>query len=57
MSSTFYIPAVNIMGEGALEDAAQQIKNQGFTHALIVTDPGMTKLGVVSQIVDLLSTY
>lgn len=57
MSSTFYIPAVNIMGEGALEDAAQQIKTQGFKHALIVTDPGMTKLGVVSQIVDLLKQY
>ncbi|MFM2481849.1 L-threonine dehydrogenase [Celerinatantimonas sp. YJH-8] len=57
MSSTFYIPAVNIMGEGALKDAAQQIENQGFKHALIVTDPGMTKLGVVAQIQTLLKEH
>ncbi|MCZ2721398.1 L-threonine dehydrogenase [Marinomonas sp. 15G1-11] len=50
MSSTFYIPAVNIMGEGALNDAINQIDNLGFKQALIVTDPGMTKLGVVADV-------
>ena len=54
MSTTFYIPAVNIMGEGALDDAIVQIKNLGFTHALIVTDPGMTKLGVTEEVKGLL---
>ncbi|CAG9295416.1 L-threonine dehydrogenase [Celerinatantimonas diazotrophica] len=57
MSSAFYIPAVNIMGEGALQDAAQQIQNLGFKQALIVTDPGMTKLGVTSDIQALLKEY
>lgn len=57
MSSTFYIPAVNIMGEGALKDAAAQIQNQGFKNALIVTDPGMTKLGVVAQVQELLKEH
>ncbi|MFM2478911.1 L-threonine dehydrogenase [Celerinatantimonas sp. MCCC 1A17872] len=57
MSSTFYIPAVNIMGEGALKDAAQQIQSQGFKQALIVTDPGMTKLGVTGDIQSLLNEY
>lgn len=57
MSSAFYIPAVNIMGEGALKDAAQQIQSQGFKQALIVTDPGMTKLGVTGDIQSLLKEY
>lgn len=57
MSSTFYIPAVNIMGENALSDAMQQIKNLGFKQALIVTDPGMTKLGVTEDIKNQLSEY
>ncbi|MFM2486234.1 L-threonine dehydrogenase [Celerinatantimonas yamalensis] len=57
MSSTFYIPAINIMGEGALKNAAQQIQNLGFKQALIVTDPGMTKLGVTAEIQTLLKEY
>ena len=57
MSSTFYIPAVNIMGENALSDAMQQIKNLGFKQALIVTDPGMTKLGVTEDIKCQLTNY
>lgn len=54
MSSTFYIPAVNIMGENALDDAVKQIKSLGFKQALIVTDPGMTKLGVTAEVKALL---
>ncbi|WP_191601121.1 L-threonine dehydrogenase [Marinomonas algicola] len=54
MSSTFYIPAVNIMGEGALNDAIKQIKNLGFKQALIVSDPGMTSLGMVAKVDSLL---
>nr|WP_254658733.1 L-threonine dehydrogenase [Marinomonas spartinae] len=54
MSSTFYIPAVNIMGENALNDAVKQIQALGFTQALIVTDPGMTKLGVTTEVKTLL---
>ncbi|MBU2979461.1 L-threonine dehydrogenase [Alteromonas sp. C1M14] len=55
MSNTFYIPAVNIMGENALNDAIQQIADYGFKQALIVTDPGMTQLGVTAQVQDLLA--
>tara|TARA_R110002012_G_scaffold154310_4_gene314534 strand:+ start:577 stop:1725 length:1149 start_codon:yes stop_codon:yes gene_type:complete len=54
MSNTFYIPAVNIMGENALEDAIQQIESLGFKNALIVSDPGMTQLGVVAEVQNLL---
>ncbi|WP_421852656.1 L-threonine dehydrogenase [Marinomonas sp.] len=54
MSSTFYISAVNIMGEHALDDAIKQIETLGFKQALIVTDPGMTKLGVTAEVKALL---
>ena len=57
MSSTFYIPAVNIMGENALNDAIQQIESLGFKQALIVTDPGMTKLGVTAEVKVLLQEH
>lgn len=57
MSSTFYIPAVNIMGENALNDAIKQIETLGFKQALIVTDPGMTKLGVTEEVATLLQEH
>lgn len=57
MSSTFYIPAVNIMGEKALNDAVEQIESLGFKQALIVTDPGMTKLGVTAEVKTLLQEH
>ncbi|MCW4629488.1 MULTISPECIES: L-threonine dehydrogenase [Marinomonas] len=57
MSSTFYIPAVNIMGEKALNDAVEQIESLGFKQALIVTDPGMTQLGVTAEVKALLQDH
>ena len=41
MSSTFFIPAVNIMGIGCLDEAMSAIRNYGFRKALIVTDTGL----------------
>ncbi|WP_322407365.1 L-threonine dehydrogenase [Idiomarina sp. PL1-037] len=57
MSNTFYIPAVNIIGDNALKDAATQMDNYGFKQALVVTDPGMTKLGVTEEIKALLKEH
>ncbi|WP_340680982.1 L-threonine dehydrogenase [Paraglaciecola sp.] len=57
MSTTFYIPAVNIMGEGALNDAIKQIETLGFKQALLVTDLGMTKLGVSAEVETLLKKH
>lgn len=51
MSSTFFIPAVNIMGIGCLEEAMTAIVGYGFRKALIVTDTGLAKAGVAAQIV------
>lgn len=53
--ATFFIPAVNMMGENCLNDATDTIKSYGFNSALIVTDSVLNKIGVVAQIQKLLS--
>ena len=50
MSSTFFIPAVNIMGIGCLDEAMVAIGKYGFHKALIVTDTGLAKAGVAKMI-------
>lgn len=53
--SGFYIPPVSLFGEGAIEEAAKQIREQEFKNVLIVTDPGIAKIGLsgtVSKILD-----
>lgn len=50
MSSTFFIPAVNIMGIGCLDEAMVAIGKYGFRKALIVTDTGLAKAGVAGMI-------
>ncbi|QXI29901.1 L-threonine dehydrogenase [Pseudomonas vanderleydeniana] len=55
MSSTFFIPAVNIMGIDCLDEAMDAIRNHGFRKALIVTDAGLAKAGVAMRIAEALA--
>lgn len=55
MSTTFFMPSVNIMGAGCLQEAAQTIRGHGFRKALIVTDNVLSKLGVAARIQSLLA--
>ncbi|WP_338514405.1 L-threonine dehydrogenase [Pseudomonas poae] len=55
MSSTFFIPAVNIMGADCLDDAMLAIRNYAFRKALIVTDAGLAKAGVAGMIAEKLA--
>ncbi|MFP3517840.1 L-threonine dehydrogenase [Pseudomonas sp. SIMBA_077] len=55
MTSTFFIPAVNIMGNGCLDEAMTAIRNYGFRKALIVTDVGLAKAGVATLIAEKLA--
>jgi len=55
VSSTFFIPAVNIMGIDCLEEAMTAIRNHGFRKALIVTDAGLAKAGVAARIAGMLA--
>lgn len=50
MPSTFFMPSVNIMGTGCLQEAILAIRSHGFRKALIVTDKVLNKLGVAANI-------
>lgn len=54
MSSQFFIPTVNVIGENALNDAMGYIKGYGFKKALIVSDQGLKSIGTIDEIVALL---
>lgn len=47
MTTSFFMPAVNVMGAGCLTDAVAAIKSYGFKRALIVTDSVLNQLGVI----------
>ncbi|GAC1469416.1 MAG: iron-containing alcohol dehydrogenase [Desulfuromonadaceae bacterium] len=46
----FYIPTVSLMGVGCSKEAGDQAKALGATKLLIVTDAGLTKMGVAATI-------
>jgi alcohol dehydrogenase len=56
MSTTFFIPAVNLMGAGCLTEAANTIQGHGFKKALIVTDKVINQIGMVKTVQDLLTS-
>lgn len=48
--TAFYIPSINLMGAGCLEDALVSIKAHGFKKGLIVAGKVLTKMGVVASV-------
>jgi len=54
-TTAFFIPPVNLMGAGSLDDAVQAIRSYGFKKALVVTDAPLVGLGVARKICDLLA--
>lgn len=55
MATTFFIPAVNVMGAGCLTEAMANIKSYGFSKGLIVTDAVLNKIGVADKVSKLLA--
>lgn len=53
-ASTFFIPSVNMIGSGCLQEAAKALKEHGLHRALIVTDKVLNSIGVVAQVQQLL---
>lgn len=53
----FYIPAINLMGAGCLQEAAADIKGYGYCKALIVTDKILNQIGVVAKLTTLLAEH
>lgn len=50
MPTTFSLPPTIITGAGSTEEVGEQTKRLGATKALIVTDPGILKIGYADQI-------
>ncbi len=53
----FYIPAINLMGAGCLQEAAADIQGHGYRKALIVTDKILGQIGVVGRLAALLAEH
>ena len=53
--SHFFMPVQNIIGPGALDEALQIVGKMCFRKALIVTDPGLSKIGVANTVSDKLA--
>ncbi|UFS69205.1 iron-containing alcohol dehydrogenase [Geomonas sp. RF6] len=49
----FYIPTVTLLGVGASKEAGEQIKQLGAKKALLVTDKGLSSMGVAAKIADI----
>ncbi|WP_293932916.1 L-threonine dehydrogenase [Iodobacter sp.] len=56
-TTAFFIPSVNLMGAGCLQDAVSTIQSYGFKKALIVTDAVLNKIGMVAKVSELLGTH
>jgi alcohol dehydrogenase len=46
----FFIPTVSLMGIGSAKETGEQVKALGATKALIVTDKGLSAMGVADKI-------
>ena len=51
MAAKFFIPSVNVLGQGAVDDAIGDIKTLGFQRALIVTDKPLVEIGIAGGLV------
>ncbi|MEI8354500.1 MAG: iron-containing alcohol dehydrogenase [Deltaproteobacteria bacterium] len=51
---TFFSPPVALMGFGAVDQVGEEAKKLGGKKALLVTDPGMSKIGVAAQMIALI---
>lgn len=56
MAAKFFIPSVNVLGQGAVDDAIGDIKTLGFQRALIVTDKPLVDIGLVGQVTEKLGS-
>ncbi len=53
----FRVPALMLVGSGAMEQVGEQCKKRGFQKALIVTDEIMRKIGLVNRMEDVLHRH
>ena len=51
-----YQPVHTIIGEGCIREIPRHIEAFGGTKALVVTDPGLLKIGTVKMVTDVLDS-
>ena len=51
----FFVPKINLLGSGCLNDFGAEVVGLGFKKALVVSDPVLTELGIVTKVTDQLS--
>ena len=54
-TATFYMPSINIIGAGAVEQAVNKLSQLGFKQALIVTDKPLVEMGYAQSLQDALA--
>lgn len=50
----YYVPPVNLMGRGCLQEAGKMIQNMGIHKALVVSDRRLISSGVAEQVLSIL---
>lgn len=53
-TSAFFIPSVNLIGAGCLQDAVKIIASYGYRHGLIVSDAVLATIGMTDKVAGLL---
>lgn len=52
--ATYYVPSINIMGAGCLQELGVAISDLGFKKALVVTDKFLVSCGVAEKVINIL---
>ncbi|RED48425.1 iron-containing alcohol dehydrogenase [Seonamhaeicola aphaedonensis] len=55
-SKRIYLPPLSLIGPGALEDLAEELKTLPYKKALFVTDNVLVKIGIVEKVLDIIKS-
>jgi len=47
--SAYYIPTVNLLGSGTVQEIGDRVKTLGGSKVLIITDAGLIKMGMADK--------
>ena len=54
--ATYYVPSINLMGAGCLNELGSAIQGLNLNKAFVVTDKFLVKCGVVKKVTDILES-
>src|SRR5699024_8008009 len=52
-TSMFFMPSINLFGEGSVNEVGSQLNNLGVNKPLLVTDEGLHSLGLSEQVANI----